>query len=92
MKKYTPRGINPMDYQNRTAAPDNLRFAITHMRWASCPYHLVHRDIKNRILSDLLFDKWHKRPSSAYKLYWRLHPDEVKAVEDYYANIKKRNK
>ena len=88
-KPYTPYRLTPSNYQCRTADPMGLRFAITHMRWASCPYHLAHRKIKNRLLGDLLFDKWHKRPTGAYKLYWRTHPKEDQEVKDYFNNLKK---
>lgn len=91
MREYTPYRLTPTNYQSRTADPCGLRFAITHMRWASCPYHLVHREIKGRLLGDLLFEKWHKRPSSAYKLYWRMHPEEERAVSDFYKKQERRN-
>jgi hypothetical protein len=44
--------------------------------YCPCPYWNGHRDKMNRLLGDLLFDKWYKRPNSAYKLYWRMHPNE----------------
>ena len=90
MITYTPHGIRPIDYQCRTADPSGLRFSITRMRWASCPYWLGHRALKNRLLGELLFDKWNKRPTSAYKLYWRTHPGEYEASCEYYK--KKRSK
>ena len=51
-----------------------------------CPYWFRHADEQNRILGDLLFDKWQKRPSSAYALYWRLHPSEYAAANGLPAN------
>jgi hypothetical protein len=83
-RDYKPRKIKPLDYQCRTADPHNLRFAITHMRWATCPYWIGHARYKNRLLGDLLFEKWNKRPQSAYKLYWRLHPDEYLGSKEVY--------
>ena len=88
MQDYKPYRIKPITYQCRTADPTGLRFAVTRMRWASCPYHLVHREIKGRLLGNLLFEKWIKRPNSAYKLYWRTHPKEEQAVDDYYNKLK----
>ena len=85
-KTYTPYRIKPINYQCRTADPSGMRFSITHMRWASCPYHNVHAKLQGRLLGSLLFDKWNKRPNSAYKLYWRTHSAEEAAVEAYYAN------
>lgn len=87
-KAYKSQRINSYNYQSRTADPKGLRFAIQRMRWVTCPYHRVHAKIKGRLLGDLLFEKWHKRPTSAYKLYWRLHPKEEQAVTDYYNKLK----
>lgn len=83
-REYKPRGIKPIDYQCRTADPMSIRFALKHMRWASCPYHVGHAAVKKRSLNDLLFEKWNKRPSGAYKLYWRLHPEEYAASQQYW--------
>ena len=87
-KNYKPYRLTPLNYQCRTADPCGLRFAITRKRWASCPYHMVHREIKGRLHGELLFDKWNKRPASAYKLYWRLHPAEEAAIDAYYKNVR----
>ena len=72
------------DYQPRTAI-GGWRFALKHMfKNGPCPYNLGHRAVQQRLLGDLLFEKWHKRPNSAYKLYWRTHPTELKATESYW--------
>lgn len=69
------------DYQNRTAT-SGWRFAIKHLfKNGSCPYNLGHCAVQNRLLGDLLFEKWNKRPGSAHKLYWRTHPTELEATE-----------
>jgi len=65
------------DYQYRTAM-GGWRFILAHHRFACCPYWNAHREFKNRLLGDLLFEKWQKRPATAYKLYWRMHPEEAK--------------
>ena len=76
------------DYQSRSAC-SGWRFCVEYqMKFsAQCPYWIGHKDVKNRILGDLLFEKWHKRPKSAYKLYWRTHPTEYEAAN---ARYKKR--
>lgn len=86
---YKPYRLTPTNYQCRTADPHGMRFAITKMRWVSCPYNMLHAEIKGRLLGDLLFDKWNKRPNSAYKLYWRTHPGEEQAISEYYKNLRK---
>ncbi len=74
------------EYHSRTAW-NGWRFALKYQfKNGPCPYHLAHRNIKNRLLGDLLFEKWNKRPSSAYKLYWRMHPAEL----EVYNNRKKK--
>jgi hypothetical protein len=49
---------------------------------AMCPYWNGHSFIKQRLLSELLFQKWIKRPNKSYILYWKMHPQEY-----YMANI-----
>lgn len=85
---YKPQRITPINYQCRTADPMGLRFALIRMRWASCPYHVGHAAIKKRLLNDLLFEKWNKRPQTAYKLYWRTHPGEYEASCKYWKKKK----
>jgi len=41
-----------------------------------CPYWIGHIIFQKRLLSNLLFEKWYKRPQASYRLYWRLHPEE----------------
>ena len=55
-----------------------IQYCIKYMmkKPAQCPFWFGHRAVQNRLLGDLLFEKWHKRPQSAYKLYWVHHPDE----------------
>lgn len=79
------------DYQNRTAA-SGWRFCIEYrMKFAAqCPYWLAHRDIKNRSIGELLFEKWNRRPQRAYKLYWRTHPGEYEAANNLFKQ--RRNK
>jgi hypothetical protein len=62
------------------------RFIINNIMNHSgcCPYWNSHREVQNRLLGKLLFDKWYKRPSSSYKLYWKQHPEELKKIEEYY--------
>lgn len=67
------------------------RYVVKYMmtRPASCPYWLGHAESQNRLLGDLLFDKWNKRPNTAYKLYWHLHPKEYTAANQFYKRNKK---
>jgi hypothetical protein len=58
-----------------------VRYLIKRSRMAAqCPYWQGHARYMNRTGGHLLFNKWNKRPTSAYKLYWRLHPDEYEAA------------
>jgi len=50
----------------------------------SCPYWNSHREVQSRLLGKLLFDKWYKRPYSSYKLYWKLHPEELEKIRKYH--------
>jgi len=43
-----------------------------------CPYWIAHSIVQNRLFGDLLFEKWCKRPSKSYNLYWKLHSEEYK--------------
>lgn len=46
------------------------------MQSGPTPYHWRHAEFKNRIVSDLHFNKWKDKPNRAKALYWRLHPEE----------------
>lgn len=48
----------------------------------ACPYWIGHSIVQNRLFGDLLFEKWCKRPSKSYNLYWKLHPKELEKVYD----------
>lgn len=72
------------EYQSRTAW-GGWRFALKYQfKNGPCPYNIAHRSVQKRLLNDLLFEKWHRRPQSAYKLYWRTHPEELKASDEYW--------
>lgn len=59
------------------------RFWQRHrMQTDSCPYNIAHCLVQKRLLNDLLFEKWQKRPNRAYALYWRMHSKEAQAVSD----------
>lgn len=77
------------DYQNRTAI-SGWRFCIEYqMKFAAtCPFWFGHRKIKNRLLGELLFQKWNKRPRTSYKLYWRLHPYEYEQSKKFFRKKK----
>jgi len=82
---YTPL---KRDYQMRSAM-GGWRFTLKHrFKNGPCPYWRGHAGIKRRLLNNLLFEKWLKRPQSAYKLYWRLHPEEFKAANEWYKTRK----
>lgn len=70
-----------------------MRYVFDNMfnRPGQCPYWIGHRYIKGRILGDLLFDKWNKRPNTAYKLYWYLHPEEYAKANNLLKSKKKKN-
>lgn len=47
-----------------------------------CPYWMGHKAIKKRFNGDLFFEKWVNLPQSAYRLYWRQHPEEFAAANN----------
>ena len=51
-----------------------------------CPYNIAHRKTQGRgkLQGRLLFKKWVNRPNRAYALYWRMHPQEELAVNNYW--------
>lgn len=54
------------------------RFVLEHHRFSPTPYCNYHawRLGVPRWRSDLMFEKWNRRPHGAKALYWRLHPGE----------------
>jgi len=48
---------------------------------AICPGCISHRKIVGERRGNLLFERYcQKRSQAAYKLYWRSHPEEYKAL------------
>jgi len=53
-----------------------------------CPGHIAHGLVIGERRAEILFDHYQKRPRIAYRVYWRMHPEELRLVQEIYKKKK----